>query len=109
MVDIVDEVDNEKLEESRRRIAAAQQETLNSIKNPLARMTRTDDKIRDQFTAFDSNGNIFAKGTIYEQGNVQLSFRAGIGETAEQWSTIGVFRDTFREKIARIDFSEGDE
>ena len=104
MADIV----NEGLEEGRRRIEAAQGEVLEILKNPLERLERTDDKIRDQFTAFDSDGNIFARGAIYEQGNVQLSFRAGIGETAEQWSTIGVFRDTFRDIIARIDFcSEG--
>ena len=105
MVDII----NEELDEGRRRIEEAQEEALENIKNPMERMTRTDDKIRDQFTAFDSAGNIFAKGTIYEQGNVQLSFRSGIGETTEQFSTLGVFRDTFRNNITRIDFSEDGE
>ena len=52
------------------------------------RITRTDPKIRQMFTVVGQRGSILAKGQIYEQRNVMLLWRKGVGGCAEQDSTI---------------------
>ena len=91
---------NEDLEEGARRISQGMQQAAEEGTG----ITRTDDKIRDKFTVWDDN-KLYARGTMYEQGNIQLSYRAGIGDCAEQYDHIGTFMATHRENISIIDFT----
>ena len=51
-------------------------------------ITRIDEKIRQPFTVVGDRGAILARGQIYEQRNVMLLWRRGVGGCAEQYSTI---------------------
>ena len=51
-------------------------------------ITRTDAKLRQPFTVVGDRGAILARGQIYEQRNVMLLWRRGVGGCAEQYSTI---------------------
>ncbi len=46
-----------------------------------------DTKRRRQFQLEDANGKKLATGVLYEEGNVQILWRADIGWTAEQYSS----------------------
>ena len=47
-----------------------------------------DAKRRRQFQLEDANGKTLATGVLYNEGNVQVLWRADIGWTAEQYSSI---------------------
>lgn len=46
-----------------------------------------DTKRRRQFQLEDANGKKLATGVLYDEGNVQVLWRADIGWTAEQYSS----------------------
>lgn len=49
--------------------------------------TPMDTKRRRQFQLEDANGKKLATGVLYDEGNVQVLWRADIGWTAEQYSS----------------------
>lgn len=102
MVEILE--GNQALEEGADRIANAMREHLGGDIHNMQR--EGEEKERNYFTVTDKEGNLYAKGQLYEQGNVQLSFRAGIGECAEQYGNMGVFVNTFANKISKIEFED---
>ena len=105
MVEILE--GEEALTEGTKRIKDAMQEHLGC---DLHNMQRQDEeKQRNFFRIEDKQGNLFAKGQLYEQGNVQLSFRAGIGECAEQYANMGILVNTFTDKIGNILFEDGED
>ena len=63
---------------------------------------RTDDKIRQRFIVRDGY-RIIAKGHIYEQRNVMLTYRNG-EQVSEQFSSLDVMLQTLGEKVSQIRF-----
>ena len=63
---------------------------------------RTDDKIRQRFVIRDGYRPI-AKGHIYEQRNVVLTYRNG-EQVSEQFSSFDAMLQTIGEKVCQIRF-----
>ena len=52
-----------------------------------------DDKRRRAFTLEDAEGQPLAEGILYDEGNVQILWRADIGDTGEQYASIRLVLD----------------
>lgn len=50
-------------------------------------------KRRRNFQLEDANGTKLATGLLYDEGNVQVLWRADIGYTAEQYASINLILD----------------
>ena len=62
----------------------------------------TDEKVRQQFIVRDGH-RIIAKGHIYEQRNVALTYRDGV-YGSEQFSSFDAMLQTIAEKVFQIRF-----
>lgn len=65
-------------------------------------ITRTDDKIREQFVIYNKTHDILAKGHIYEQRNVAITERDGVG-TSEHYTSLDATLQTFG-NVGTIEF-----